>query len=65
MFTNIIEGAIALLLEAHPEWTPIQVREAILNTASEHNNPTPTLGWGLINITKGTQLNQLLLLNIT
>jgi len=47
--TPITAGICALLLSAHPELTPIQVREALRNTASLSNNPNNILGWGTVN----------------
>ncbi|MDP2807682.1 MAG: S8 family serine peptidase, partial [bacterium] len=32
--TPLVAGACALILEAHPDWTPMQVREALMMTAS-------------------------------
>lgn len=42
-------GVCALLLSAHPELTPIQLRDAIRNTADKSKNPDNIYGWGLIN----------------
>ena len=42
-------GAAALILSAHPELTPMQIINAFKQTASQHNNPDNTYGWGLIN----------------
>lgn len=42
-------GVCALILSAHPELTPMQVREALRNTADKSNNPDNVYGWGLVN----------------
>ncbi|MGH2575896.1 MAG: S8 family serine peptidase [Ignavibacteria bacterium] len=42
-------GVCALILSVHPELTPIQVRDALRNTANKSNSPDNTYGWGLIN----------------
>ncbi|MFZ1321534.1 MAG: S8 family serine peptidase [Ignavibacteria bacterium] len=47
--TPITAGICALILSAHPELTPIQVRDAIRNTASQPDNPDNVLGWGIVN----------------
>ena len=39
--TALTAGAVALVMEAHPEWSAEQVREAILNTAK----PVEIPGW--------------------
>lgn len=44
----LVAGVCALLLEAHPKWTPMQVREALINTASRADNPDNLYGWGLV-----------------
>ncbi len=47
--TPLVAGACALILEAHPDWTPLQVREALMMTASKSINPdSTTYGWGII-----------------
>ncbi|MEO6695398.1 MAG: S8 family serine peptidase, partial [Ignavibacteria bacterium] len=47
--TPITAGVVALILSAHPELTPMQVRDALRNTSSLSNNPNNILGWGNIN----------------
>lgn len=48
--TPLVAGACALILEAHPDWTPMQVREALMMTADRAANPdSNTYGWGVIN----------------
>jgi serine protease AprX len=42
-------GVAALVLSAHPEFTPIQVRDAIRNTASRADRPDNFYGWGVVN----------------
>ncbi|NOG44727.1 MAG: S8 family serine peptidase [Calditrichaeota bacterium] len=43
-------GAIALLVEAFPDITPPEVRDAIRKTASQANDPDNLLGYGVLNI---------------
>ena len=47
--TPLAAGVVALLLEAHPDWTPNDVRAALLATASRSANPDNDYGWGIIN----------------
>lgn len=47
--TPITAGICALILSAHPELTPMEVRDAVRNTASLSNNPNNVLGWGIVN----------------
>lgn len=47
--TPLVAGVAALLLEIYPEWTPAQVRSALLRTASRSLNPDNNYGWGIIN----------------
>lgn len=46
--TPLVGGACALLLEAHPEWGPMQVREALMLTADRASHPDNFYGWGRI-----------------
>jgi subtilisin family serine protease len=41
-------GAAALILNVNPTLTPIQVRDAMRNTASRNQNPDREYGWGII-----------------
>ena len=47
--TPIMAGVCAMILSAHPELTPLQVREALRMTANNSSTPNNTYGWGLIN----------------
>ncbi len=42
-------GVAALVLCAMPNLTPMQVRDAMRNTASLSNNPNNEYGWGILN----------------
>jgi serine protease AprX len=42
-------GVCALIISAHPELTPMQVREAIRMTANMKDKPGNIYGWGLVN----------------
>ena len=47
----LVTGVVALLLEAHPEWSPAQVREALRESADRSFNAVPGVpdnayGWG-------------------
>ena len=48
--TPLIGGACAIILSAHPEWTPQMVRESLMMTASQHTEPNNQYGWGIINV---------------
>ena len=41
-------GAAAVIMSANPEWTNMQVREAMMMTASLSNNPDNTYGYGIL-----------------
>jgi len=45
----IVAGIAGLILSVHPELTPMQVREAIRNTANNSSSPNNVYGWGLVN----------------
>lgn len=44
-----VSGVAAMILSARPELTPIQVRDALRNTASNSAAPNSAIGWGIIN----------------
>jgi len=45
--TPLVAGLACLLIEAHPDWTPSQVREAIRSSGNNHLSPNNTYGWGI------------------
>ena len=59
--TPLVAGSAALILSAHPELTPIQVRDALRNTASNAAAPNDTLGWGIIDAYKAMLSNGMVL----
>lgn len=46
----LVGGAAAIILSAHPTWTPMQVREALMMTASQFCTPNNNYGWGIIDV---------------
>ncbi len=46
----LVGGAAALVIQAHPDWTPFQVREALMMTADRATQPDNSYGWGIINV---------------
>jgi len=44
----LVAGVAALVLEQHPNWTPMDVRNALMYTASQYEHPDNDLGWGVI-----------------
>ncbi|MBD3237587.1 MAG: S8 family serine peptidase [Candidatus Eisenbacteria bacterium] len=46
----LVAGAAALLLEAHPNWSAMQVREALMLTADNAEDPDNDRGWGRIDV---------------
>ena len=42
-------GVAALVLQKHPTWSPMQIREALRKTASNASSPNNNIGWGIIN----------------
>jgi subtilisin family serine protease len=46
--TPLVAGAVALILEAHRDWTPRRVRSALLATADRSLRPDNNFGWGTI-----------------
>lgn len=46
--TPLVAGVAALLLEIHRDWTPVEVRRALMSTASLSQNPNNDYGWGIV-----------------
>ncbi|MFQ6082723.1 MAG: S8 family serine peptidase [Candidatus Aminicenantia bacterium] len=55
--TPLVAGVVALMLEIHPDWTPMQVRSALLNTASHKDHPTNDYGWGIVDAVAASQIS--------
>ncbi len=51
----LVAGVAALLLQAHPTWTPMHVRNALRQTATHAAAPNNEYGWGII---RGWNANQ-------
>jgi serine protease AprX len=47
--TPIVAGIAALIVQAHPDWTNLMVREALMKSASHHTTPDVRRGWGVVN----------------
>jgi len=41
-------GAIGLLLQGHPDWTPQDVLDALHATATQSSTPDTLMGWGIL-----------------
>ena len=52
----LLAGTAALLLQADPSLTPMQLATLMKNTASQSNNPDNLYGWGIINTYAAVQL---------
>jgi len=46
--TPLVSSAAAVLLQAHPEWDPLDALWAIRSTASRASSPDDSLGWGIV-----------------
>jgi subtilisin family serine protease len=55
--TPLVAGASALLLEANPSWTAIDVVRKLKGTASQSGSPDNDYGWGIINTLRAADLN--------
>lgn len=48
--TPLVAGAACLLIEARPGFSPLHIRQAIMETADRADNPDNNYGWGIMNI---------------
>lgn len=53
----LVAGSAALLMEAHPDWGPMDVRGALLATASNANSPNNDYGWGIPDVLAALSYN--------
>jgi len=56
MATPHVAGAAALLLQAHPDWTPTEVKMALRNTALDLGYDVNTQGYGRLRVLPAAQL---------
>lgn len=47
--TPLVAGVAALLFQAHPDWTPNKIKDALRRTASRSASPDNNYGWGIVN----------------
>ena len=45
----LVAGAAALIIQARPDWSAMEVREAMMMSASNADNPDNTYGYGILN----------------
>jgi len=55
--TPLVAGVATLLLEIHRDWTPAQVRSALLGSASLSSNPNNDYGWGIVNAASAANID--------
>ncbi|PEL14021.1 S8 family serine peptidase [Bacillus sp. AFS017336] len=62
MATPHVTGSAALILQAHPDYTPFEVKEALMNTADKMNgdNSVNAVGAGRINVYEAVHADTLL-----
>lgn len=45
----LVAGVAALVMEAHPDWSPETVRDALTMSADRADRPDDAYGWGIVN----------------
>jgi len=50
--TPLIGGSCGVLFSAHPNWTPVMVREALMMTGRNAEAPANDYGWGIVDLTR-------------
>ena len=53
--TPLVAGAAALIIQSHPEWAAMEVRNAIMMTASLNDEPDNNFGYGILNTWEAIQ----------
>lgn len=53
----LVAGAACLVIEAHPDWNPHQVREALEMSGDHAGSPDNTYGWGIIDVDAAIRAN--------
>ncbi len=55
--TPLIGGVCAVLFSAHPNWTLMMVREALMMTADRFDVPDNAYGWGIVDVGRALYYN--------
>lgn len=63
--TPLIGGCAAVILSAHPDWTPMQVREALMMSGDNSLSPDNDYGWGVPDILAAIQYSFSLIGDVT
>jgi hypothetical protein len=50
--TPLVGGSCGVLFSAHPNWTPMMVREALMMTARNSDSPANEYGWGILDLAR-------------
>ncbi len=53
----MVAAVAALLMESHPDWTAVDIREALLTTASQAETPDNLYGYGIVNAELANRYN--------
>ncbi|RKX26571.1 MAG: hypothetical protein DRP47_07965, partial [Candidatus Zixiibacteriota bacterium] len=48
--TPLVAGAACLLIQARPSFPPTMIRQALMDAASNADDPNNTYGWGVLNL---------------
>lgn len=48
----VVAGVVALIIEAHPDWSPSRVREALRSSSDRSHYPNLNYGYGIVNAAK-------------
>lgn len=52
----LVAGVCALLLQIHPDWSPVVLRDSLWYTASRAENPDTLYGYGIVNALKASRI---------
>ncbi len=56
MATPLVAGAIALIKQAHPDWSPAEIKMALRNTGIDLNEDVFTQGYGRVDVLEAVNL---------
>jgi len=52
-----VADCVDLLLQAHPTWSPGDIRAALINSASQPNRPDNYIGYGVVYVLAALNFN--------